>query len=100
MDTEPAPPSVTHNPAASRFELAIGEAMARLEYSTDEGVMTIRHTFVPEELRGRNIAGQLAAGAFDHARSEGLKVLPQCSYIAVYVERQPEAAALLVSAHE
>lgn len=90
----PATP-VVHLPAASRFEIASGPAVARLEYQLDPGRMTIHHTFVPEALRGQRLAGQLAAAAFDFARAEGLRVRPQCSYIAAYAQRHPTAQALV-----
>jgi len=59
---------------------------------------TIHHTFVPVELRGRNFAGHLAKAAFDHARTEGFKIIPRCSYIARYAERFPEAGARILRA--
>lgn len=92
--TSPAP-SVTHHADTNRFEIQIDTATARLEYSLNDGRMTIHHTFVPVELRGQSIAGKLAAAAFDYARAEGLKVIPACSYIATYAKRHPEADALL-----
>ncbi len=95
MSTEPAPSSVTHNTTEHHFEIAIGDDVARLNYSMSAALMIITHTYVPPALRGQNIAGQLAKAAFDFARTEGLKVVPQCSYIDVYAKRHPEAAVLL-----
>ena len=89
-------PTVHHLTDHSRFEIHIGEATAVLEYELAGTVMTIHHTFVPVELRGQNIAGQLAKAAFDTARSEQLHVMPQCSYIASYAKRFPEAERLLL----
>lgn len=89
------PPTVEHFLEKSRFEIRGVETIAHLDYSLARAVMTIHHTFVPPELRGQNIAGQLAGAAFEYARAEGLKVVPQCSYIGVYAKRHPEAAALL-----
>ena len=86
---------VLHSTDRSRFEIIIGDATAVLEYHLAEKLMTIHHTFVPMELRGQNIAGQLAKAAFDTARNEGLQVVPQCSYIASYTKRFTEAAALV-----
>jgi hypothetical protein len=86
---------VIHNSANSRFEIVIGGATAKLEYTLDGERMIIHHTFVPTELRGQNIAGKLAAAAFDYSRNEGLKVVPQCSYIEVYAKRHPEVADLM-----
>lgn len=88
-------PTVEHFTEESRFETRGEETIAHLDYSLDGKVMTIRQTYVPPELRGQNIAGLLASAAFEYARSEGLKVVPQCSYIDWYAKRHPEVAALL-----
>ncbi|MBT4758056.1 MAG: N-acetyltransferase [Opitutae bacterium] len=89
-------PTVHHCSDHARFEIAIGEATAVLEYTRSDSLMTIHHTYVPVELRGQNIAGLLAKAAFDSARAEQLQVLPLCSYIAGYAKRFPEAGALVV----
>jgi predicted GNAT family acetyltransferase len=95
MSNTPANPPVIHHSVHSRFEVVINNTQAFLNYTLADGRMTITHTFVPPELRGQNIAGQLAKAAFDYARTEGFKVVPQCSYIAVYASRHAEAKALL-----
>ncbi|MGJ8652154.1 MAG: GNAT family N-acetyltransferase [Opitutaceae bacterium] len=89
------PPTVEHLIEKSCFEIRHREALAHLDYRLDSRVMTIHHTFVPPELRGQSIAGKLAGAAFEFAQAEGLKVVPQCSYIGVYAKRHPEVAALL-----
>ncbi len=87
---------VTHNRGHSRFEITIEDANAVLDYTLADGLMTITHTFVPPELRGKNIAGQLAKAAFEFAHAENLKVVPQCSYIRVYARRHPEVQRILL----
>lgn len=89
------PPAVEHFIENSCFEVRCGEAVAHLDYDLVDAVMTIHHTFVPPELRGQNIAGLLAGAAFEYARIEGLKIVPQCSYIGVFAKRHPEVATLL-----
>ena len=88
-------PDIHHNRSNACFELKIDNTSAHLDYQLDGTVMTIHHTFVPVELRGQNIAGRLAKAAFDHARTEGLSIIPQCSYIARYAERHPKEGALI-----
>jgi predicted GNAT family acetyltransferase len=89
-------PTVLHSPEHSRFEITIGAATAVLEYHLSGKLMTIHHTFVPVELRGRNIAAKLAQAAFQYARTEGLQIVPQCSYIASYTKRFPKEEALVL----
>ena len=97
MTSESKSTAVTHTRTASRFEIVIDDATARLDYQLAGDLMTIHHTFVPVELRGQSIAGQLAQAAFDYARAEGLQVIPACSYIAAYAKRSPQAAALIAA---
>ena len=81
---------VKNNEKASRFETTVDEALAVAEYELEPGVITFTHTSVPPELSGRGIANELARAGLDHARSEKLKVVPACSFIAKYIERNPE----------
>jgi hypothetical protein len=86
--------SIQHDPAAQRFSTVVDGVEAHLEYRRHGGVLTITHTRVPEAIGGRGIAGALVQAAMDHARAEGLKVDPVCSYSAVWMERHPEYHAL------
>ncbi|HMB56524.1 MAG TPA: GNAT family N-acetyltransferase [Arenimonas sp.] len=90
--------SIQHNAAASRFEVVVDGQLCVLEYRLQGQVMTITHTGVPTEVGGRGIAADLATAAFEAARASGWKVLPACSYAAVFVKRHPEYDDLIVSA--
>ncbi|HET8797191.1 MAG TPA: GNAT family N-acetyltransferase [Thermoanaerobaculia bacterium] len=39
---------------------------------------------------GRGIAGALVKHALDDARARGLKVIPRCSYVRAYIEKNAE----------
>lgn len=82
--------NVTNNKKESRFETTIGDSVAVAAYELEPGVITFTHTSVPPELSGRGIANELARAGLDHARSQNLKVVPACSFIAKYIERNPE----------
>ena len=56
--------------------------------------MRLTHTAVDPRLQGRGIAAALVAAALDHARREGLKVVPQCSYVDAYMRRHPQTEDL------
>jgi predicted GNAT family acetyltransferase len=91
------PPAFTavHNAAASRFEIAVDGHLGLIDYRLHDGVMRLTHTEVPPALEGRGIAGALVRSALEHARAQGLKVDPQCSYAAAYMRRHPETQDLL-----
>jgi predicted GNAT family acetyltransferase len=86
--------SIAHDPAGHRFSTVVDGIEAHLAYRLRGGVMTIVHTGVPEAIGGRGIAGALVKAALDHARAEGLKVNPACSYSAAWMERHPDYQAL------
>lgn len=87
--------TVTHNPAAERFEAAIGPALAVCDYRRTGDVVVMHHTEVPAAMQGRGIAAELVAAALAWIRAEGLHVRPTCSYVAAYMRRNPETLDLL-----
>jgi predicted GNAT family acetyltransferase len=94
-------PAATHNAAASRFEIALPQGLVRCDYrllAAADGappVMVLVHTEVPPALEGRGLAGRVVQAAVDHARAEGWRIRPRCSYVLAWVRRHPEAQALL-----
>ena len=90
-----APLTITHNTAASRFEQTVDGLLCVAEYALSGNTMTLHHTEVPSGLEGRGIAAALVAEALAHARREGQRVRPTCSYVARYMQRHPETLDLL-----
>lgn len=89
---------IRDNQADSRFETVIDGHLAEIVYRLAGDQLNLVHTFVPEELGGRGIAGRLTAFALDAARARGLKVIPTCPYIAGYIKKHPEYQDLLAEA--
>lgn len=85
---------IRHLAAAHRFETNVDGFLCELDYNLHDGVMTITHTGVPEQVGGRGIAGELVRTAFETARQEGWRVVPACSYAQVWMTRHPEYADL------
>lgn len=88
-------PAVTHDATARRYSLAVDCTAAVLDYTLAAGVVTFTHTFVPPELRGRGLAEVLVRHGLADARAGGRKVVPQCSYVARFIERHAEYQDLL-----
>lgn len=86
--------TVLHNPATTRFEASVDGLLSVADYALRGRVMTLHHTFVPTALRGRGVAAALVQEALAHARAQGLKVEPSCSYVASYMRRHPETQDL------
>ena len=92
----PLPPlNITHDLAAQRFEAQVEGHRCEADYRLQDGVMWMTHTGVPTALQGRGIAAELVRTALTWAAAHGHRVVPQCSYVAAYMQRHPDTQALL-----
>ena len=82
--------SPRNNEAESRFELEVDGQLAMSAYHRRGDRIIFTHTEVPPQLEGKGIGKALATAALDYARSEGLKVVPRCPFIAAFIRRNPE----------
>jgi hypothetical protein len=90
MENSPAAIEVKHNPGASRFEATVDGHLSVADYELQGDTMVMTHTAVPVALRGRGIAEKLVRAALAHARGAKLRVDPACSYVATFMQRNPE----------
>lgn len=82
---------IQNNEEESRFETVVEGQVAFAAYDLEEpNRIVFTHTIVPEALSGRGIANQLVKHGLDHAREKKLTVVPQCSFVATYLQRHPE----------
>jgi uncharacterized protein len=89
------PNDVRDNTQRHRFEIDADGHVAFSNYQRADGVLTILHTEVPKELNGQGIGSRLARGVLEIARTQGLKVVPRCPFVAAYINKHPEFADLL-----
>lgn len=85
---------VQHLPDQHCFQAEVDGEVGRAEYRLSGKVMAMTHTVVPPAIEGRGVAAKLVEAAFDHAKKHGLKIDPQCAYVAAYMQRHPETEAL------
>jgi uncharacterized protein len=88
-------PIVIHNPRTGRFEFQKDGHVAVLEYHMSDGKIVFTHTGVPEALGGQGIGSLLARAGLDYARSQSFTVVPLCSFIAGYIQKNPEYKNLI-----
>jgi uncharacterized protein len=82
--------AVIHNEKEHCFEATVGGMKALLTYQRFPDRIVYNHTEVPSALEGQGLAAKLAQTALDFARASHLRVVPQCSYIASYIQKHPE----------
>lgn len=88
-------PEVVHNQASRRFESKVDGLLCRCDYRLHGSTMMLVHTEVPPQLEGRGLASMLVRAAFEHAKKNGMDVLPVCSYVRTWVQRNPEFSSLV-----
>jgi predicted GNAT family acetyltransferase len=90
------PVVIVDHPELSRFAATIGDRLVGvIYYHRSEGAIEHIHTEVADDLEGHGVGSQLARAALEAARDEGLAVTPSCPFVAGYIERHPEFAALV-----
>ncbi len=87
--------AVVNNEAENRFELRTGDDVAWIDYNRSGNQITLTHTEVPEAFEGKGIGKNLVVSALEFARSENLEVIPQCRFVASYIQRHPEYLELV-----
>jgi len=79
-----------------RAEVPGSDAIGRLTYQRRGNTLIADHTLVPPEIGGRGVAARLVEALVADAREAGDKIVPQCSYVAVWFRRHPDQADLVV----
>jgi uncharacterized protein len=73
-----------------------GKRIAELTYvRSGESVIVINHTFVDESLRGHGIARKLLDAAVAWARTNQVRIIPECSYARVVFARDASIREVL-----
>ncbi|MEZ5816883.1 MAG: GNAT family N-acetyltransferase [Hyphomicrobiaceae bacterium] len=84
------------NASAHRFEMPVDGHTAFVTYRRGgDGVITLDHAEVPRVLEGRGLGSKLVRATLDQVRSEGLKVVPRCSFIRAFIERNADYQDML-----
>lgn len=65
------------------------------DYAVQGDRRAILHVEAENELRGSGAAGRFMASLADHARAQGIKLTPRCSYAVAWFKRHPDQGDLL-----
>lgn len=92
MSTE----TVTREQNPNRFEITSDGEVAGFVEFVDSGEQRILfHTEIGEEFGGRGLAGILVQHALEQTRTDGLRIVPVCPYVAKFVTKTDEFADLV-----
>lgn len=65
-----------------------GKIIAEMHYSfTDSGTITVKHTDVKPDLKGKGVGTKLLDALAEYARKKDLKVMPLCPFVEVQFNR-------------
>ncbi|GAB5367808.1 hypothetical protein AAMO2058_001263200 [Amorphochlora amoebiformis] len=96
---------VEQNDKSSQFELYTlnkeGQKKERAAYvvyvlNEKDKTLDLQHTVTTKKYRGKGLAGRVVKASFDFAITKGLKVIPTCTYIPVFVRKNPQYKNILV----
>lgn len=90
---------ISDNSALHRFELQAEGATAFLLYERNGDLLRLIHTEVPAALQGKSIGSKLVSAVLRHAQENHLRIVPLCPFVAQYVKRHPEYAAIVDPQH-
>jgi uncharacterized protein len=89
---------VIDNPDRSRYELRNdGHLVGFTEYLERDGAHVFPHTVITENKRGEGRGATLVRGALDDARRRGWRIVPECPFVAEFIESHPEYADLVAA---
>jgi predicted GNAT family acetyltransferase len=87
-------------PAEQRFEQGFDDAggqprLVWADYAVQGDRRAILHVEAEDELRGSGAAGKFMQSLADHARAEGISLVPRCSYAVAWFKRHPDQTDVL-----
>jgi predicted GNAT family acetyltransferase len=89
---------IVHDAAGHRFYAELPSGIALMVYApAADRVMDFYSTYVPPSERGRGVAGRLVEAGLAWARTEGVRIIPTCWFVAQWVRAHPEHADLLAA---
>ncbi len=77
-------------PERSRYEISVDGGLAGFAvYHLGDGEITLVHTEIDRAFAGRGLGSRLASFVLDDIRSRGLRVHPECPFMARYIRTHP-----------
>lgn len=84
---------VKHNEDKQQYEIFVDgnlAGFAAYKQDTEEKVRDFNHTVVDPEYRGQGLSKPLIQQALDDTRNYGYFIIPSCSAVEAFIEKNPE----------
>lgn len=95
MSTDTTGVQISNHAAESRYVATLdGHPVGTAAYERSDGSITFTHTVVDPGVEGHGVGSTLIRYALDDAREQHLAVVPQCEFVAAFIEDHPEYKAL------
>ena len=84
--------NIEHNDAEKRYIITVGGEQAGFaDYrDADQSTRDFNHTVIDPKFRGQGLSGKLVKAALDDTRAAGKKIIPTCSAVDHFVEKNAE----------
>jgi len=78
---------IIHDIENQQYIININGEIAKVEYSLNDSIMSLTHSEVPYNLRGKGLGKVLVEKAFEKLNNEGHNAVAVCSYIKAIAKR-------------
>jgi len=87
---------VVHREKSRWFFIKLGQGKAAyIKYTRFDDIISVDHTYTPEEFRGQGLAKKLMLAVVEYVKSNKLKIIPNCSYAQYFFQKNPEYKDLI-----
>ncbi|ADY27303.1 acetyltransferase (plasmid) [Deinococcus proteolyticus MRP] len=87
---------IRHNETEQRYEAyQDGQLVGHLAYEDLGNAALLTHTEIDPQSGGKGYGSQLVAGALEGLRQQGKSVVPQCPFVASFIQKHPEYLELV-----
>lgn len=88
--------TISFDSEKARYEIFVDGTFAGHVDAQDTGdVVEMPHTIILDEFGGQGLARELVTYALDDLRAQDRKIVPECTYVQGFIEKNPSYADLV-----
>jgi predicted GNAT family acetyltransferase len=89
-----------NNKEIKQFDTMVDGQVALIEYTISDNRIFLTHTEVPSELGGRGVGTLLVKETLEEIERMKLQVIPACTFVKSFIQKNPEYRRLLATGIE